>query len=448
MKHTKHLFAGLLATTILASSAGADTIRFWTMEVQPERMAVQEEMAAGFEAATGHTVEIIPVEESDIQTRATAAFAAGDLPDVLNLTVQHILPYSEAGLLDTAAASEVMDNLGTDSFAEGPVAMAMSDGEIVAVPTDGWTQLVVYRADLFDKAGLAAPTTFDAMNAAMAKLHNPPEMYGFVAATKIDEGYMMQLIEHLSLATGYSPVNADGSINEDTTHLVELLELYKGLVASSPEGDLFWSQSRELYLDGKAAMVIWSPSILDELGGLRDSAPVTISDDPTTKELAKSTGFSTVISGPGNADGAAYADVRYLGISADANTEIAQQFVEYVLSEGYGQWLSQAPEGKFPVRRGTKAGDTSFEAVWAGLDVGVDRKAPLGDIYPQSVIDDIVAGLSVGDRWGVADGQLATASKLVNSQIMSRVIREMTDGDLSVQEAANKIVAEHKALDL
>jgi len=118
------------------------------------------------------------------------------------------------------------------------------------------------------------------------------------------------------------------------------------------------------------------------------------------------------------------------------------------MSEGYGQWLSQAPEGKFPVRRGTDAGDTSFEKAWAGLDVGVDRKAPLGDIYPQQVIDDIVAGLSVGDRWGVADGQLATASKIVNSQIMSQVIREMTDGDLSVQEAADKIVAEHKALDL
>lgn len=204
------------------------------MEVQPERIAVQEEMAAGFEAATGHTVEIIPVEESDIQTRATAAFAAGDLPDVINLTVNHILPYSEAGLLDTAAASEVMDNLGVDSFAAGPVAMAMSDGEIVAVPTYGWTQLVVYRADLFEAASLEAPTTFDNMNAAMTALHNPPEMYGFVAATKIDEGYMMQLIEHLSLATGYSPVNADGSINEDTTHLVELLELYKNLVANSP----------------------------------------------------------------------------------------------------------------------------------------------------------------------------------------------------------------------
>jgi len=161
-----------------------------------------------------------------------------------------------------------------------------------------------------------------------------------------------------------------------------------------------------------------------------------------------STGFSTVISGPGNADGAAYADVRYLGITADANTSVAQDFVKYVVSEGYGQWLSQAPEGKFPVRRGTEAGDTSYEATWAGLDVGVDRKAPLADIYPQQVIDDIVAGLSVGDRWGVADGQLATASKIVNSQVMSRVIREMTDGDLSVEEAADKIIAEHKALDL
>ncbi|WP_328795443.1 ABC transporter substrate-binding protein [Jannaschia marina] len=335
-----------------------------------------------------------------------------------------------------------------ESFAEDPVRMAMSDGEIVSVPSDGWTQLIVYRADLFEEMNLEAPTSFDAMKVAMEKLHNPPEMYGFVAATKIDEGYMMQLIEHLSLATGYSPINADGSINEDTTNLVQLLELYKAMVENSPEGDLYWSQSRELYLDGKAAMVIWSPSILDELGGLRDSAPVTISDDPTTKELAQATGFSTVISGPGNSDGAAYADVRYLGITADANTSVAQEWVKFVVSEGYGDWLSQAPEGKFPVRRGTEAGDTSYEAVWAALDVGVDRKAPLSDIYPQQVIDDIVAGLSVGDRWGVADGQLVNASTIVNSQIMSRVIREMTDGELTVEEAADKIVAEHKALGL
>lgn len=448
MKRTLTLITGLMLSTALAGAAAADNIRVWTMEVQPERMAIQEQMAEAFTKATGHTVELIPVEESDIQTRATAAFAAGDLPDVLNHTVQHLLPYAEAGLLDTAAADEVVNDLGVDTFAAGPIRMASSDGEFVSVPTDGWTQMVVYRNDLFEAKGLAAPTTFEAIRAGIAALHNPPEMYGFVAATKIDEGYMMQLIEHLSLATGYSPVNADGSINEDTTNLKQLLELYKELVAASPEGDLYWSQSRELYLDGKAAMIIWSPSILDELGGLRDSAPVTINDDPTTKELAGNTGFATMVSGPGNSDGAAWSDVRYMGITADANTEVAQEFVKFLLSEGYGDWLSQAPEGKFPVRKGATAGSNEYEAAWAGLDVGVDRKAPLADIYPQQVIDDIVAGLSVGSRWGVDSGQLAPASTIINSQIMSRVIREMTDGDLSVDDAAAKIVAEHKALGL
>jgi multiple sugar transport system substrate-binding protein len=448
MKRTTTLLTGLMLSTALAGASAADNIRVWTMEVQPERMAIQAEMAAAFTAATGHTVELIPVEESDIQTRATAAFAAGDLPDVLNHTVQHLLPYAEAGLLDTAAADEVVNELGIDTFATGPIRMASSDGEIVSVPTDGWTQMVVYRNDLFEANGLAAPTSYEGIRAGIAALHNPPEMYGFVAATKIDEGYMMQLIEHLSLATGYSPVNADGSINEDTTNLKQLLAMYKELVMASPEGDLYWSQSRELYLDGKAAMIIWSPSILDELGGLRDSAPVTINDDPTSKELAASTGFATMVSGPGNAEGAAWSDVRYMGITADANTEVAQEFVKFLLSDGYSQWLSQAPEGKFPVRKGPKAGSTEYEMAWAGLDVGVDRKAPLGDIYPQQVIDDIVAGLSVGSRWGVNEGQLAPASTIINSQIMSRVIREMTDGDLSVDEAADKIVAEHKALGL
>jgi len=441
----KLLSAAVLAS-VIAMPVNADSIKFWTMEIQPDRMEIQEKLAASFEEATGHSVEVIPVEEAEIASRTTAAFAAGELPDVLNHTVQHLLPFAEAGVLDTGAATDVVNKLGVDSYAEGAVNMAKSDGEIVSVPTDGWTQLVVYRSDLFEEAGLAAPKSFADIEAAIDKLHNPPEMYGFVAATKIDETYMMQLIEHISLAAGYSPVNDDGSINEDTGALKEVLGFYKTIADASPEGELFWKQSREQYLDGKAAMIIWSPSLLDELGGLRDNAPVTYASDPTSKELAEKTGFVTVFSGPGNDAGAAYADVRYLGITADANTDVAAQFVEYVVSEGYGEWLSQAPEGKFPVRRGDAAGSTAYEELWSTLPVGVDRKAPLGDIYPKSVIDDIVAGLSVGNRWGVESGNLETASKIVNARVMSQVIRQFVDGELSIDDAAAMIVEKHKAL--
>lgn len=446
MKKFNALAAGLLLTVAATSFAHADNIKFWTMEIQPERLEVQEKLAAAFEVKTGHGVEVIPVEEADISTRATAAFAAGDLPDVLNHTVQHLLPFADAGILDTIAATDVVDRLGMGTFASGPLNMAKSGGEIVSVPSDGWTQLVVYRSDLFAENGLNPPKSFADVEAAIAKLHNPPGMYGFVAATKIDETYMMQLLEHISLAAGYSPVNADGSINEDTSKLKDVLTFYKTIADASPAGELYWQQSRELYLDGKAAMIIWSPSILDELGGLRDSAPVTFASDTTSTELAQKTGFVTVFSGPENEAGAAYADVRYLGITNDANTEVAEQFVEFVVSEGYGDWLGQSPEGKFPVRRGEADGDTAYENLWASLPVGVDRKAPLGDIYEQQVIDDIVAGLAVGDRWGVSSGNLATASALVNARVMSQVVRQYIDGELSLDAAAEEIVAKHKAL--
>ena len=46
---------------LLSSVAYAD-ITFWTTEVQPARMAKQEEMAKAFEAKSGIKVEVIPVE--------------------------------------------------------------------------------------------------------------------------------------------------------------------------------------------------------------------------------------------------------------------------------------------------------------------------------------------------------------------------------------------------
>ena len=102
-------------------------------------------------------------------------------------------------------------------------------------------------------------------------------------------------------------------------------------------------------------MIIWSPFIMDELAGLRDSAPPTINSDPTSPELASKTGFITNFSGPSNKKGAAWADIRYFGITADADTDEAKQFVMYSMDEGYASTLSIAPEGKFPVRRGNSS---------------------------------------------------------------------------------------------
>ncbi|MXU64132.1 ABC transporter substrate-binding protein [Oceanomicrobium pacificus] len=423
----------LLAGTVLsfglgASALHAQELRFWTTETQPERLAKQQEMAAAFEAETGASVEVIPVEESDLGTRATAAFAAGDLPDVIYHTLQYALPWTEAGILDTDAATEVVEALGQDTFASGSLDMAAVEGGFASVPVDGWTQMIVYRKDLFEEAGLEAPNSYANVLAAIEALHNPPEMFGFVAATKIDENFMSQVLEHVFLANGVSPVDENGFKPLDEAATIEVLDFYKAIAEASPPGELYWKQSRELYFAGQAAMIIWSPFILDELAGLRDSAPPTINDDPTSPELASKTGIVTSFAGPSNPDGAAWGDVRYFGITTDADIDPAMEFVKFSMDEGYTQTLSIAPEGKFPVRRGTADEPNKFSEAWAQLPVGVDRKAPLSELYAQEMIDEIVGGLDTAQRWGVAEGQLSLASKIINSQVINRLVREYIDG--------------------
>ena len=428
-KTGRALLLAAASSLALSAAAGADTIRFWTPEEQPERLARQEAMAADFTAETGIEVEVIPVTESDLGTRATAAFAAGDLPDVIYHTLQYALPWAEAGILDTDAASDVIDALGADTFAPGALEMAATADGYASVPVDGWTQMIVYRADLFAENGLEPPNSYANVLAAIEALHNPPEMYGFVAATKVDENFMSQVLEHVFLANGVSPVDADGVAELDVDATTEVLEFYRAIAEASPEGELYWQQSRELYFAGRAAMIIWSPFILDELAGLRDSAPPTINDDPTTRDLAAATGIVTNFSGPSNPDGAAWGDVRYFGITADADTDAAMQFVEYSMNEGYTATLAIAPEGKFPVRRGNGDNPNAFTEAWAELEVGVDRRAPLGELYAQEMIDEIVGGLDVAQRWGVAEGQLALASRIINSQVINRLVREYIDGE-------------------
>ena len=432
-----------MALVLSASAVSAEDLRFWTTEEQPERLARQEAMAADFAAASGHTVSVIPVSENDLGTRATAAFAAGDLPDVIYHTLQYAAPWAEAGILDTDAATDVVEALGASTFAPGALGMAAVDGGYASVPVDGWTQMLVYRADLFEAAGLEPPSSYANVLAAVDALHNPPSMYGFVAATKIDENFMSQVLEHVFLANGVSPVGPGGvqALNEAAT--IEVLEFYKAIAEASPPGDLYWDQSRSLYFSGNAAMIIWSPFILDELAGLRDSAPPTINDDPTSRDLAAATGIVTNFSGPSNPGGAAWGDVRYFGITSDASTDAAMEFVEYSMSEGYGATLSIAPEGKFPVRRGTADNPTAFADLWATLDVGIDRRAPLGELYDAAMIDEIVGGLDVAQRWGVADGQLSAASAIINSQVINRYVREFIDGE---RDAAATVAALNDAI--
>ena len=69
------------------------------------------------------------------------------------------------------------------------------------VPINGNIQVLYYRADLYEKAGLKVPQTWDELVANAAKLHDPPTVYGMVqrgarSASDISYDWMPYLHSH------------------------------------------------------------------------------------------------------------------------------------------------------------------------------------------------------------------------------------------------------------
>lgn len=430
-----------------SAAQAAETITLWTTEEQPARMDAQRAIAERFRQATGITVEVVPVTENLMGERATAAFSAGDLPDLIYHPLAFTYGWAEAGLLDTQAATEVIERLNPATYSAGVLNLVEFEGDFAAVPVDGWAQLVVYRADLFEERGLAPPTDFASIRAAVEALHDPPNFYGVVAATDPSQIYMMQVFEHVAMANGVDIVDDNGNVTMNTPQMREVLEFYKFLAENSPPGNLFWQQSRELYHDDRTGLIIWSPFILHGLAGLRDGAPITgFGDDPTTDVLAGLTGFVTSFAGPSNPAGAGWADVRYFGITVDANVDAAQRFIEFSMNEAYQDTLAIAAVGKHPVRQGTVEDPTRFVREWADLEVGDERRRPLSSIYDGDVIADMLSGLERGSRWGYERGFGYLTSRLYETRVIAELVREYIDGERSVEETMQLMQQETERL--
>ncbi len=420
----------------------ADIITMWTFEEKPERMAIQQKIVDRFKQASGHDVELIPVSETKIGERITAAFSADDLPDVIYYPAMFTKAWAEAGMLDIDSGTFLVEKLGIDHFSEAALKQVFWDGNYTGVPTDSMIQMIYYRKDLFDKNDLSAPDNYENILAAAEKLHNPPEIYGFVIPTKVDDVYMSQVIEHIMMANAIDPIDQDGNVNMDEKALREALTFYKKLKEYSPPGDLYWKQSRELYFAGKAAQIFWSGALLDELGGLRDSAPITINDDPTSKELAQKTGFITAISGTVTNQKTGFSGARILSVSTSANTPVAEEFILYLINNEYANFLSISPENKFPALIGDDTDNNKFVKQWLKLPIGVDRFAAPAELYGQDFIDTFTAGVNNSNRWGRDSNQGERISRILVSFTLSRIIREYLDGKNDLDTTINIIYDE------
>ncbi|MGH2816026.1 MAG: ABC transporter substrate-binding protein, partial [Actinomycetota bacterium] len=298
------------------------------------------------------------------------------------------------------------------------------------------------RKDLFDKAGLEEPSSYDAILAAAEQL-NSSDVAGFVGSNIAGDAFTEQTFEHIGLGNNCQLVDDSGTVTFDSAECVEALDFYGQLEGFSPSGEQDVDTTRAQYFAGKAAMTIWSTFILDELAGLRNDALPTCSECRGDKTfLAKNSGVVTAIKGPSGSEPTQFGEVTNFSIIKDGNTEPAKQFVEYMMSDGYTRWLSFAPEGKFPVRAGSKDNPTEYIDAWNKLEAGVDTKAPLSDFYPPEVLTALTKSTDTMSRWGFQQGQ----GRLVGAQLaelpIPKALASEISGKLTADAAAKQAQAD------
>jgi multiple sugar transport system substrate-binding protein len=418
-----------------------ETITFWSTETQPARMEATQGIIERFTAATGITVILQGTDEDALPSMITANAAAGTLPDVVFHGLEKTIGWAAQGILDVDAANAVVESLGADTFAQGARDLVTVDGKVAAVPSDGWGQLLIYRKDLFDAAGLAAPTTFDLIEAAAAELHDPGNNFvGITMANDAGQNFTQQTFEHFALANGCQLVDDAGNVTLNSSNCVGAIDFFTRMLTDySVEGVQDVVTTRATYFAGQAGMIVWSPFIMDEMAGLRDAATPSCPEcDADIAYLARNSGFVPSFSGPDGSP-AQYGQVSYMGITTNANVPAAQAFLEFWYNEGYVDWLAVSPEGKFPMRQGPTAGSTDFIEAWKGLETGVDRQAKLTDFYGPEIIDLIAEGSTNFDRWAFPQGQGELMTAVTQSLPVPAVIRDVLDGLYTPEEAAEEM---------
>lgn len=355
-----------VAAALLPARLHATDIALWHTETEADRQIAIRYLADLFQAFNpGIRVATHAVDENRIVAEVTAAAAQGATPDLVSASSPLVVALSRQGLVDLAMATDAIGEIGEDRFYSAPLdSLLAEDGRHHGIPFHGWLQAIWYRADWFAEAGLPPPVTVDAMLKAARRFHDPDQLrFGIVLGSRPDI-YTEQGFTQIALAMGAELFDADGAPSFDTPEMREAVAVYGDLVRLAPPGAQGW-RARDYFLQGHAAMMVYSTFIMDDLaleGAAADSLgranfphlPGAAFDPDLVRKVA----FTTILTDTRPVGYGAIGALAPLAVGDPARAEATQALIAFLFRpDAYATWLHMAPGGMLPVVRGVADSD-------------------------------------------------------------------------------------------
>ena len=417
----------------LASAAAAAEITIAT--VNNADMIVMQKLAPQWEEATGNTINWVVLEENVLRQRTTTDIATnGGSFDIIFIGAYETPIWGANGWL--TSLNDFADDPAYDLEDIFPLVRnsLSADGDLYAVPLYSETSFTFYRTDLFEAAGIEAPTeqiTYTEFAEMAAKLHDPDNgIFGTCQRGKAGWGENMAFVGPMVNAFGGQWFDMDWNPTIDSPEWNAAITYYVDLMNNSgPPGATAngHNENRALFKDGKCATWVDATSAANDVRNPANSKVADVTDFFQAPKQVTSNGTGWFWSWA-------------LAIPASSqNVDTAKDFLKWGTSKEYFEMVGET-EGWVAVPSGTRASIADdpryleaapFSATIKEAIFAADPTNPTMNPVPYTGIQFVAIpefqgiGNYVGQQVAAAlAGQVTVDEALANSQAFA--LREMT----------------------
>lgn len=280
-----------------------------------------------FEQHTGAKIVFTDYPENDLRSHivADASNKAGGF-QLYCLDNNYIPLFASNGWVQPLDAS-IKPAYKLDDVFDGLRGTYTWDSKLYGLPIYAEVTILYYRKDLFKAAGLEVPKTLDELEAAAAKLKQPPKTFGIALRGLRGEG--MNVYTWTEWLRSYGGDFLDGNMKPvfDSPEAIEGTDHYSKLIRDDGppgSGTWGWPQVSSSFAAGRVAMTIESTAFYPTF------------TDPKQSNVSDNVGYAVVPAGPKGAFPANYSIGLAVAASVPAGSkdfEAASAFLQWATSQ-------------------------------------------------------------------------------------------------------------------